>query len=329
MTARLVQEAQNAFIEARQAAETTAIGESITILERYSASLNEGINKRLLELQRAQARSAPVVRRRPRVVARPSENAVIPNAPDQSSFNLSISEDSDLGRLKANLAKRRQDLARLEEGRQRQLAEAQAKLQQLKTVYTDSHPSVLSAQQNLAALTNEPPQMATLAAEIEELQADYDKQLDVALDLQIQDELERRSDSVQARSPVIVEEPLDPEPLPDPRPASPLGEVASLSLRSELRQLESVLDRTDAARIELAVSQAAFKYRYTVIRPSQVPKDPASPNFKKVLAAGIFASVILALAVVVAKDLLSGRILEPWQIERQLGLPILGTLRVA
>jgi capsular polysaccharide biosynthesis protein len=53
------------------------------------------------------------------------------------------------------------------------------------------------------------------------------------------------------------------------------------------------------------------------------------PNFKLVMAAGVLASLMLALAVVVAKDLLSNRILEPWQIERQLGLPVLGTLRSA
>jgi capsular polysaccharide biosynthesis protein len=96
-----------------------------------------------------------------------------------------------------------------------------------------------------------------------------------------------------------------------------------------LNQLESVLERTDGARIELAVSHAAFKYRYTVIRPAQVPRDPLFPDVKLLLAAGFLASLLLALAVVVAKDLLSNRILEAWQIERRLGLPVLGTLRTA
>jgi capsular polysaccharide biosynthesis protein len=47
-----------------------------------------------------------------------------------------------------------------------------------------------------------------------------------------------------------------------------------------------------------------------------------------VLGAGVLGSLVLALAVVVGKDLLSRRILEPWQIERQLGLRLLGTLSV-
>jgi hypothetical protein len=33
--------------------------------------------------------------------------------------------------------------------------------------------------------------------------------------------------------------------------------------------------------------------------------------------------------VVVGGDLMSNRILEAWQVERQLGLPILGNVRIA
>jgi capsular polysaccharide biosynthesis protein len=47
-----------------------------------------------------------------------------------------------------------------------------------------------------------------------------------------------------------------------------------------------------------------------------------------IFAAGFLASLFLALAVVVCKDLLSGRILETWQVERQLGLPVIGSLRL-
>ena len=83
---------------------------------------------------------------------------------------------------------------------------------------------------------------------------------------------------------------------------------------------------TDGARIELAVSQAAFKYRYSVIRPAQVPRDPVRPNLKLVASAGVFASMLLALTAVVGQDLLSRRIFESWQVERRLGLPVMGSI---
>src|SRR6202011_1463290 len=59
MAYRLVLAAQEAFIEARQAAERAAIGESIAILERYSTTLHENINNTLAELQRTQGQSRP------------------------------------------------------------------------------------------------------------------------------------------------------------------------------------------------------------------------------------------------------------------------------
>jgi capsular polysaccharide biosynthesis protein len=45
-----------------------------------------------------------------------------------------------------------------------------------------------------------------------------------------------------------------------------------------------------------------------------------------VLIAGFAASIVLALIAVVGKDVLSDRVLEQWQVERQLGLPILAAL---
>jgi hypothetical protein len=278
---------------------------------------------------------APAAGPRRRVPARPTMTAGVPSL--ATTFGVPQLDDPlaaspDLSREKATLTAKRAELSRLEENRQRQLSELQGRLAQLKTVYTANHPSVLSMQQNVAALSQEPPQAIALAAEIEELQAELDQQMAEATDLQIKAEYARRSaapPAAAATAPAYESAERAPEPTPADRVVPQSGEFASLRLRSELTQLGSVLERTDAARIELAVSQAAFKYRYTVIRPAQVPKDPVFPNFKLVMAAGVLASLMLALAVVVAKDLLSNRILEPWQIERQLGLPVLGTLRSA
>ena len=68
----------------------------------------------------------------------------------------------------------------------------------------------------------------------------------------------------------------EPEPVVEQAAAATEDgtDFAAVRLRLELNQLESVLERTDGARIELAVSQAAFKYRYAVIRPAQVPRSP-------------------------------------------------------
>jgi uncharacterized protein involved in exopolysaccharide biosynthesis len=336
MAYQLVQGAQQAFLDARQVAETAAIGESIAILERYSTSLHESINRTLAELERSQSKGGPVVSR-PRVAraVRQPSSAVPALAASLGAPELpyTVGNDPTLSQLRTVIATKRTDLTRLAETRQQQITELQGRLSQLRTVYTANHPSVLSAQQNLAAVSQEPPRALALAAEIEELQADYDKRLADATHLQIKEELARRSAAaanaaVNTPPAPIVERAPEPAPNMRMRPNDSEAEFASLRLSSELKQLESVLERTDGARIELAVSQAAFKYRYSVIRPAQVPRDPVSPNLQMIFAAGVFASLFLALAAVVCKDLVSGRILETWQVERQLGLPVVGTLRI-
>jgi hypothetical protein len=331
MAYRLVEAAQQAFLEARQVAETAAIGESIAILERYSASLHEDINRTLAELNRTQATrrsSAPAPRLYvPRLSAAQSLPAVA--AALGAPLDPSLEPDPEINRLKTELTSKKQDLTRLEDARERQLSELQGRLAQLTTVYTETHPSVQSTRQNIAALSHEPPQVVNLRADVEELEKKIDERTAAAVDAQIQ--ATTRAAAAAPRQPAVTQDAAVPQPVPVEEPTAnrDVVEFASLRLRSELNQLESVLERTDGARIELAVSQAAFKYRYSVIRPAQVPRDPVFPDLRLVIAAGLLGSLVLAFAIVVCKDLMSNRILEPWQVERQLGLPILGTVRIA
>ncbi len=94
-----------------------------------------------------------------------------------------------------------------------------------------------------------------------------------------------------------------------------------------MQQLQSILERTDAARIELAVSQAAFKFRYTIVTPAEEPDYPSYPDVRRVILTGLVASFLFALVVAIGVDIIGGRVLEPWQVRHQLGVPLLGTVR--
>jgi uncharacterized protein involved in exopolysaccharide biosynthesis len=326
MAYQLVQEAQKAFLEARQVAETTAIAESIGVLERYSASLHENVGRTMIELRRTSAATDLATAKPRRRVTRPDPALPAATASVQPP-GPSLEFDPDLVRLRATLTTKRQELARKEQTRQQQLADVQNRLAQLKTIFTGNHPTVIGLQQNLAALSQENPQATLMASEIEELQAEYDNQVREVTDKQVQ-ALAASAGARPAPRVVVVDEPAEPTPAAT-SPDMSQSQFATLRLRSELNQLESVLARTDAARIELAVSQAAFKYRYTVIRPALVPKSPAFPRVRLILAASLIAGLLLAFMLVVARDFLSNRIFEAWQLERRLGLPVFGTLRRA
>jgi hypothetical protein len=95
----------------------------------------------------------------------------------------------------------------------------------------------------------------------------------------------------------------------------------------QLSQLGEIRERLDSARIELATSQASFKYRYGMVRPPQIPKKPLKPNTLLVMLAGILGAFALAFAAPVGADIMTGRVIEAWQVERQLGTPVLARVR--
>jgi uncharacterized protein involved in exopolysaccharide biosynthesis len=344
MAYRLVEAAQQSFLEARQVAERSAIGESIAILERYSATLHEEINRTLAELQKTKAKSPSLVTTvaaaaslPARIPAMPPKVAALlppPLEPARDALAVDPLQDADpeIAPLKAALAAKRQEIATLEEGRQRQLSELRARLTQLTIVYTQTHPSVVTVQQSIAALSRDSPQAIALKAQADSLAAEYGRRAEAVAALQeerIKQEFGRRAsvDSPPVR-PTRQRESTARE-VTTPAAANDQTDFSSLQLRLELNQLSSVLERTDGARIELAVSQAAFKYRYTVIRPAQVPREPVRPNARVILASGVLGGLLLAFAAAVGMDVFGNRILEPWQVERQLGLHVLGTLRAA
>jgi uncharacterized protein involved in exopolysaccharide biosynthesis len=344
---RLVEAAQQDFLEARQLAERSAIGESIAILERYSATLHEEINRTLAELQKTKAKgpaavgAGTTVRLSPaRVPVVPPQVAALLPPPAEPTAGAqgadALMEDPEIAPLRAALAAKRQEIVSLEEGRQRQLADLRARLAQMSTVYTQTHPSVVTVQESIAALSRDSPQVIALRAETDRIAAEYERRTTAAAVRQeerIKAEFENRAAAAAAAPPRVNSarpgREVQPREVTTTPPAGEPADFSSLQLRLELNQLSSVLERTDGARIELAVSQAAFKYRYTVIRPAQVPRSPIRPNIGMVAVAGVFGGVALAFAAALGKDLLGNRILELWQIERQLGLPVLGTLRNA
>jgi uncharacterized protein involved in exopolysaccharide biosynthesis len=347
MAYRLVAAAQQAFIDARQVAERAAINESIAILERYSTTLHENINNTLAELQRTQpqGRSAGGTARTA-VVSAPvtpplttaSVTAILPPVPDAALGVPALGADLDdpeIPRLKNALTSKRQEIASLEDQRRHQLSDLQAQLTRLTTIYTPAHPMVQGAQQNIAALSRDSPQLAALKTETDRMDSEYQKRVAAVAELQqveqLKTEFANRGHSADAaaqapRAAVAKAAPTAPPEKSNAPGGNDPTDFASIQLRLELNQLESVLERTDGARIELAVSDAAFKYRYSVIRPPQVPRDPIRPNLRMIVIAGFFGSLLLGFAAAVGKDLLSDRIFERWQIERHLGLPILGSL---
>ena len=92
--------------------------------------------------------------------------------------------------------------------------------------------------------------------------------------------------------------------------------------RQDRRQIDAeVVDI--GARMELAASEASFRSRYIVTSPAEVPRRPTKPNVAAILVAGALGAFVLAVAAAVGTDLISRRVVDSWQLERQLGIPVL------
>ncbi len=299
MAYTLVDNALQNFLEQRHSAEVSSIAETITILESHATELREQIDTAMEDIKRGQAGGAK---------SEPEPAASVPRRdPGQDALRTRAAE------VKVLIEAKRRAINELDDFRRRRLAELQTELSQKRQVYADAHPAVAQVLQSIAALQDDSPQLAVLRKEERELQAEYDKVS------------QRRSEAASAggdRGREVGTRKRASDPLePDVQ-----GEYSRTRLRFAMEKYDTLLDRLNSARIELDTARAAFKYRYAIVRPPQLPKRPVKPKVPVLVGGGMLAATVLAVIAAVLADLRSGRILETWQVERTLGLHVLGEL---
>jgi uncharacterized protein involved in exopolysaccharide biosynthesis len=296
---RLVEAAQQNFLETRHVSELAAISEAISILQEHANDARDEIGRLTEELQKsphAPAHAAP----KPVRVATPR-----PVSPE-------------LLEMKAMIRAKQSNIQELEAFRQKRLAELQAQLAQEKTIYAEAHPNVRALQESIDALANESPQLAALRDDEKRLRLDYVARGGRPEDLDV----DRAAATAEKFSPQEATVLAMASSVDDPSTDYVHGRLRSVSAK-----YASFLDRIDSAQIELDTARAAFKYRYTVIRPAQLPKAPNAPTPAAMLLAAVLAGLVLAVLVPAARDLYTGVLVQSWQIEQQLNLPVLGEIK--
>ena len=319
---QIVEAAQRNFLEQRHASEVARIEESITILERHVDTAQAGITQALDALGPDAARSprtqallsaaAGVRRTRAAADARttPNERPSVVSSP----VDLMSGERGDLQRA---LLQKQTLIDDMESARTRRVAELQTQLADLRNRYGSAHPEVIATQQSIETLGTDSPQLALLRTETASLRERL-----LALG------------PPPAARPTIRGAIPDREALdaalaaaPDASEGNPRLAYAESRLKIAIADYEDLLDRLEGARIELETARAAFKYRYSVVSPAQLPRKPVKPNAMLLAVGGLVLGAGLAVFAAVALDLAGGRALEPWQVERELGVPVLGRMR--
>jgi hypothetical protein len=313
MAARLVDIAQQNFLEARHAQEITALAESIAILESHANGLRADVDDAVSALEDIRGKqTAPAGS----ATSAPSSSGAPAPRP---AARRATGPSPELEQVTVTLSAKRKALEDLEELRRRRLSEAQMRLAEQRATYTEAHPVIIDLHQTIAALDAPSPQIKALRAEVASLRA----------------EQERLGGAGTGRASAPDATSGSPGLLPIPRDIVRLDEelredrdpgvvYARGKLRDAMDKYAALCDKVHASQIDLETAQAAFKYRYSVLTPAKIPKRPVKPNVALILIASLVSALLGAAVVAVVADVRSGLLVEPWQIERLLDRPILG-----
>jgi len=271
------------FIESRHLREITAIDEMISLLEGRAASLHQALQTEQEEVARERALSS-------------GTSANLPRARKRG-------EGEELAELKSMLEAKQRAIKDVEEFRRRRLADLQAQLDEKRGVYSDAYPSIVNLQQDIAALSKQSPQVAQLRQEAREIAAKI---------------------VVQEREKQPAEErPLDRQSTHAVHAVPPETTEQTERVRDARFKYERMVERLNQVQLQLDAARAAFKYRYVVVWPAEVPKKPTSPKPHLVLGAGFFLALVLSALVATLAELRAGVLFENWQVEERLGIPVL------
>ncbi len=300
---RLVEAAQQNFLEARHLQEITATDEVISILQGRTAMLREQVDRAIEEAQREVTRT-PGTR---------SEDSGNPSAP-RSDPAVARAKVEELVALKSKLDAKEHAIGDVEEFRRRRLADLMAQLDEKRTMYSDTYPGVVALRQDVESLSRESPQVIALREEARRLREQYTERV----------AREGASGSVNETATALA--------LAAARASRPDRAMSSVLVEQDERvrdaraRYASMLDRLNMAQLERDSARAAFKHRYNVAWPAEVPREPFSPKPLKVLGLGSVAVVLMALLCAAGPDLWSGKVIQRWQLERSLELPVLAEL---
>jgi hypothetical protein len=294
----LVSAAVHNFLEARNGAEVSIILDAISLLEDHAQSEREGIDLAMDDFLRMKdgwkAPAGPPV---PGMVRPPFPSA----APDPE--------------LARRLEEKKQQIREAEDERKRQLGELKTQMAGLLGTYTPSYPPVLALQRKIDALSEDSANLVAL------------KNAERGL-------LNELSAKAAARSaarpmypgavPQLPRGPAAPASKQDLEIADPESAMALSRLQNRIHKYEEYMDQISAAKLQLDLARSAFRYRYTIHQPPEMPVAPRH-SIRAIAGWGsAIVALVLAIGATAALDFASGLLLYPFQAKRKLSLPVLG-----
>ncbi|MBN2715719.1 MAG: hypothetical protein JXX14_07670 [Deltaproteobacteria bacterium] len=311
------------FFEQRRSRELGEIQETIQLLDqkhrqalaklRVIVDKNRKLVSEKVELQ-LQAQDTPRIIR-PQSGFRPSKIS--------TPASMSPEQKAELERSSTELQSVQAEIARLQADHKQRLAAERDKLAEYQTQYGPQHPEIVKKSRYIELLSAQeavPGSLLRRANSLEKLIKNLQQP-------PVVDEASviRKQRVASFRGPIVDEKKTEVSPSQK--------ELADVLFESELMTAEYREAEDDAnrlrtqlanTRLELEATEAAFAYRYRLVKPPVFPKRPSKPQGLKLMMAGVLLSIFLGIALTVFVDIRSGLILESWQIDKIVNLPLLG-----
>jgi uncharacterized protein involved in exopolysaccharide biosynthesis len=325
----LVTLVQKNFLEARYDDEVAMVSDAITFLQEREKARAHDLDVALDEYQ--QKRNEYEQKRNESLANSPAQ-APSPTGPSPrartraaSAVPAVSSADPD---LTTALEDARRQIRALEDERQRELDTLRSQLAQAQLTLTPQHPTVIALQRKIDTLSAPDPQIAQLKAGERALLAQMGPRTPVVV-----------PSLTTPRAGTAPDAPSsDPAPTTASSPPTPmisdwgddaLSQIVRSKLEGAIRSYQDASGRLDVANTELEIVRNAFKYRYSVVTPAEVPREPKKSTTTIVGVGSVLGGLLLGLLLAAGADSWSGRVLEEWQVPRRLKLEILGEFHLA
>jgi uncharacterized protein involved in exopolysaccharide biosynthesis len=331
MAGKLVEATHQTFLQVRHGADVSTIAEYISILEGHAGELRQEIDTLAEQVQKLTGDRGKPGDRTPQPAA--SDTRTPTAAPRPVAIRPRLMPDEDLPRLKTQLEMEQNLLKSSQEARRSKLIELETRLTEARARYTPAHPIVVDLEKQRADTAQDTPEITARKATIAELEAQIKERT-------ANYEAGKRTEGTRAGggpapTPGATPSPAEPTaagPLPTDvmqlvqNSADSVDPAIAAQFRYVVSKYTTVRDQISTARIDLDTAQAAFRHRYKVLTPAEIPNRPIKPKVPVMVAGGLIGGLFLALLLPIALELRRGRIVERWQVA-QIHLPVLAELR--
>jgi uncharacterized protein involved in exopolysaccharide biosynthesis len=305
-TLTLAQVCEKRFLAMQRERELSQKRESVALLERNVESSQKDLDASYATLEKTiQGKGASVAQLK--AVRQRRASAGGGGAGGASKGSL-----AEVERLKEIRDEKKAVIGDIERNHRATVVQASGALVKLRETLGPDHPDLKQAARVVEEESRPPPELLKLKSEVAQLEAQIDR-------------LSSRGDPPKERGTIVEEVVAVPEGPKDIKDDPEVERMMTNITVAEQGHWE-LLDRLATAKIEVQTAEAAFAYRYITVYPPLLPKKAVSPNVGGLVGAGVLAAFVLAFLLAIAADVLAMRVMETWQIERFLGLPVLGEI---